>query len=98
MPTNGQGKRDWAEGFKTSGDVAAGCQWVRWMANGKSENGPALLVIAVGVNSVAASLDPKMNAVEVAALLELEAATISDLLRSLRATGKTHGARPRPSR
>ena len=93
-----EGRRDWSNGFKNSGDVAAGCQYVRWMANGKSEKGSALLVLAIGVNSVAASFDSQLAPEDAIALLEAEQATIKELLRGLRATNRTNGAKARPNK
>jgi hypothetical protein len=91
-------RRDWSQGFRNSGDVAAGCQYVRWMANGKGEKGPALLVLAIGVNSIAASLAPDLDPEDALELLQAEVETIAELLRGLRATKKTNGAKPRGPR
>jgi hypothetical protein len=91
-------RRDWSHGFKNSGDVAAGCQYVRWMANGKGEHGPALLVLAIGVNSIAISRDLQLDPEDAIELLENEADTIARLLRGLKETKRTNGFLARSNR
>lgn len=91
-------RRDWSTGFRNGGDAAAGCQYVRWLGNRKSERGNALLVLLIGVHSVAASMDPDLDPEDAIQLLQTEADTIASLLRELRAMKKTNGARQRPSR
>ena len=93
-----EGRRDWSQGFKSNGDAAAGCQYIRWMGNKKAEHGNALLVLLVGVNSIAASIDPGLDPEDAIAILQQESDTIAALLRQLRAEKCTHGARMRPNR
>jgi len=86
------------EGFKNSADVAGGCQYIRWMANGRSEKGPALMVIAIGVNSIAISRDARLDPEDAVQLLETEAQTIAALLRELGAAKECNGCKARPNR
>jgi hypothetical protein len=86
------------QGYKTSAEFAQGLQYVRWLANGRSEHGNALLVVAIGVNSIAISRDLDLRPEDGIALLELEADTIAQLLEELKARKKTHGAMARPDR
>lgn len=85
-------------GFKNSADVAGGCQYIRWMANGRNEKGPALLVLAIGVNSVAISRDGGLDAEDAIELLQREAETIARLLRELGAAKECNGFLARPNR
>jgi len=87
---------DWSEGFKTSGDAAAGCQYIRWLGNRKSERGNVEVVLMIGKNSVVASMDVNLDPDTVIASLQAEMDTIAELLRYLKAAKKTHGAKMRP--
>ena len=86
------------EGFRNSADVAGGCQYIRWMANSRQEKGPALLVLAIGVNSVAISRDAGLDAEDAIELLQMEAETIARLLRELGAAQQCNGFLARPNR
>ena len=78
--------------FKSSADVASGLQWVRWKTQGgRSQDRPgALLLLAIGANSVSASMDLKMDAEDAIAILTEEMDTIAKLLRYMQETRKTH--------
>jgi len=86
------------EGFRNSADVAGGCQYIRWMANGRKEVGPALMVIAIGTNSIAISRDAKLDPEDALELLQVEADTIATLLRELGAGKECNGFLARPNR
>ena len=86
------------QGFKNSADVAGGCQYIRWMANGRQEKGPALLVLAIGVNSIAISRDVALDPEDALELLRREAETISALLRELGDARAPSGFKARPNR
>lgn len=86
------------EGFKNSADVAGGCQYIRWMANGRKEKGPALMVIAIGVNSIAISKDAGLDPESAVELLQEEMDTIARLLRELGAAKECNGVVARPNR
>ncbi len=96
MIVNTRKRGDWSRGFRNSADVACGCQYVRWMANGQKEDGPALLVIAIGINSIAAGRDARLSPEEAAQLLEREAETIRGLLKELADAKENTGATMRP--
>jgi hypothetical protein len=78
--------------FKSAGDIASGLQWVRWMTQGGREQSRAgvMLLLAIGPNSIAASMDLKLDAEDAIAMLEAEANTIAELLRSMKNAQKTH--------
>ena len=83
----------WANEFKTSRDVASACNWVRWKTKGG-----ALLVLAIGVNSVCAAVDEKLDAEDAIAILEIELDTIANLIRDIKRRKKTHYFAARPLR
>ena len=91
-------RRDWSKGFRDNGDAAAGCNYIRWLGNKKQEQGNALLVLMIGVNSVVASMDPEIYPEDAIELLQSEADTIAELLRYMRATKKKYASKMRPNR
>ena len=86
------------EGFTNSADVAGGCQYIRWMSNGRREKGPALMVIAIGINSIAVSLDVDLRPDDAIKILETEAEVIRQLLRELSDHKESNGFTRRPTR
>lgn len=86
--------------FKTSADVASGLQWVRWKTQGgRDQSRPgALLILALGANSISVSMDPKLDPEDVIAMLAEEIDTIAQLLRYMKSTEKTHHQIARPNR
>ena len=78
--------------FETSADVASGLQWVRWKTQGgRAQNRPgAMLLLAIGPNSISAAMDLKLDPEDAIAMLEAEAETIAELLRYLKTAQKTH--------
>ena len=67
--------------------------WVRWKTGRK-----ALIVLAIGVNSVVVAKDDQLDEEDAIATLETERDTIEELLRYLGQTKKTHAAKLRPNR
>jgi lysophospholipase L1-like esterase len=87
-----------AEGFTNSADVTGGCQYIRWMSNGRREKGPALMVIAIGVNSIAISRDVDLRLEDAIKILETEAEVIIQLLKELSDHKESNGFTRRPKR
>jgi hypothetical protein len=86
--------------FLTAADVASGLQWLRWKTQGgeqQSRRG-ALLILAYSPNSIAVSMDPKLDPEDAIEMLAAEADTVARLLRHLRASSKTHHFAARPDR
>jgi hypothetical protein len=83
----------WPNEFKTSKDVASALNWVRWKTKGA-----ALLLVAIGANSVCAAIDDKLDAEDAIELLELERDTIARLIRTLKENKTTHHFAARPDR
>lgn len=89
-----------ANQFKSSADVASALQWVRWKTQGGREQSRpgALLLLAIGPNSISASMDLKLDAEDAIAMLADELETIAKLLRFMKETQKTHHHIARPNR
>lgn len=77
--------------FKTAADIASALQWVRWRSQGgQAQSRPgAMLLLAIGPNSVSASMDLKLDPEDAIAMLETELPQIAELLRYLKRTKKT---------
>ncbi len=84
-------KKQWPNEFKTARDLASALNWVRWKSDGR-----ALVLLAIGRNSVAIAKGPAVDAEDVIVALESEKDTIARLLREMGAQGLTHASTPRP--
>jgi hypothetical protein len=73
--------------------VAQALNWLRWRTRES-----ALLIVAIGVNSIAIAKDPKLDPEDAIALLELEQDTIAELLRRLMDQRNAYGSKQRPQR
>lgn len=86
-------QKPWPNAFKNSSDVASALNWVRYKTRGG-----ALLLLAIGANSITAAMDEKLDAEDAIELLQLEADTIAQLIRYLKDSQKTHYFIKRPNR
>jgi hypothetical protein len=73
--------------------VAQALNWLRWRTRES-----ALLIVAIGVNSIAIAKDPKLDPEDAISLLELEQDTIAQLLRRLKDQRNAYGSQQRPQR
>jgi hypothetical protein len=78
-------QKPWPNEFRNSSDVASACNWVRWKTRGG-----ALLVLAIGANSVCAAVDEKLDAKDAIEILQVERDTIAALIRAIKQGKKTH--------
>lgn len=86
--------KPWSEHIKSSKEVADALNWLRWRTKGAG-----LIFVAIGVNSVSASIDPELEPEDAVNVLSLEVDTIAALIRALpNHTPKTHGSMQRPPR
>lgn len=83
----------WPKKFTEPAQVGEALNWLRWRTNES-----ALLVMAIGVNSIALSLDPNVDAEDLIEMLAMEQDTIAQLIRRLKEKKALHGAGPRPRR
>lgn len=83
----------WPERLTNGEHVGQALDWVRWKTEGR-----ALMMVAIGVNSVVVAKDRNLNAEDAIELLTKELDVIARLVRDLHASKKTHGAKARPQR
>lgn len=87
MSTEPANTSAWPKWLTTSELVAQALNWLRWRTK---EN--ALLLLAIGINSIAVSVDPHLDPEDAIALLELEQDTIATLIRRLKEQRRPHGS------
>jgi hypothetical protein len=84
---------EWPQWLTTPHLVAQALNWLRWRTRES-----ALLIVAIGVNSIAIAKDPKLDPEDAISLLELEQDTIAQLLRRLKDQRNAYGSQQRPQR